>query len=185
MTVKNIQYWRNVPFEQYLTMGGVSFSKAKHEGATFTPTEKMRLGTQVDAYLNEPARFDGDIARIKPIAGLLMQRLGSIYHKFEKQLTITADFIHDGMVLHYQGRPDWCMIRSLIVDLKISEGIFYTIDFFGYPDQLSGYAFGAEAKQALILAAHPDVRKKRTDLIRIAISDYWWIKQIEKYGEPI
>lgn len=187
MIVKNLTICRNISFDEYLKVPGFSYSWLKNEGRRFEPSTKMRLGSAVDAYLNEPEKFEGNLALIKPLARILKVKVGGLYDKFEKQLSITADFIHEGMVLRYKGRPDWCIIRALVIDLKVSENIKDTIDFFGYPNQLSGYALAIGAYAAQILSIDPVMRRgeHKVDLINIDITKEWWERRIIQYGEPL
>lgn len=186
MEVKNRRTWDDIPFADYLKMPGFSFSWLKNNGEFFAPTNKMNLGSQVDNYLNEPERFDGDLDIIKPMAQVIKQRVGDLYYKFDKQQTITADFIHDGMVLNYKGRPDWGYSPYIVIDIKMAENIRKTMYYFRYPDQLTGYARAKDCKAAMILSCSPKTRNNifHPELINVPLNDNWWHQQILKYGKP-
>lgn len=181
--VKNIQYHESVPFEEYLKMPGYSFSGIKNHGKVWTePTEKMKLGSSVDDYLNDPSRFNGDLSIVKPLALKLKERVGNLYPKFKKQLSITADFYYEGMMMKYKGRTDWAIPNFLVVDIKVSESIKYAIDFFDYPNQISGYCIPMKSNYGILLSINP--KTKEVNSINIPLSDLWWKKQILKFGKP-
>lgn len=191
MIVKNIQIYENVPFDEYLKVPGFSFSWLKAGGTFFQPTAKMNLGSEVDNYLNDPGKCKADLRLVRPIANALISRVGlDLYRLFKKQVSILADFEYKGMRMKYKGRTDWCLLGKIVIDTKVSEDIYKTIQFFAYPDQISGYCLGTLSNIGLILAANPKkidpvTKMNKTDLINIDIQTKWWEKQILKYGDPI
>lgn len=179
--VQNRIIYENLPFEEYLKLPGYSFSTIKADKQIIAKTPKMNLGSNVDSYLNPPGNFDGNINIVKPIALCLKNRVGDLYYKFKKQVSITADFIHEDMRMKYKGRLDWGLERMIVIDIKVSENIFSTINYFGYPNQISGYCLGFECNTGLILSAHP--KTYQTNLINITLNYDWWERQILKYGD--
>lgn len=183
ITVKNIKVYENMDFEDYKLLPGTSFSMIKSDFKEIKVTNKMNLGSQVDCYINNSNNFSGDLRIIKPLAYALKLRVGDLYNKFKKQISVTCDFVYEGMILNYKGRPDWALENLLIVDTKVSDSIDKTIHFFGYPNQISGYCLPFNANKGLILAANP--KNNTVKLINIPIKFDWWERQILKYGKPL
>lgn len=181
--VKDIVIYENLPFDQYKALPGNSFSGIKLEGKTLEPTAKMNLGSEVDNYLNQPGDFNGDIRLVKPIANAIKSRVGNLYFKFRKQVSITATFTYQDMCFQWKGRLDWGLENIIVVDIKVAEDINKTIHFFDYPNQIVGYCLGFKCTQGLILAVNP--KNLQTQLKAIRMNYYWWEQQILKFGQPL
>lgn len=182
--VRNLIVFENLPFEEYLTMPGHSFSHIKTNGQYFPTTPKMQLGKDVDAYMNEPEYCcQNDLSIVRPLAIALKERVGDLYFKFRKQVSVFADFVHQGMCMRYKGRMDWALQKIIVIDTKVAENIKKTIFYFDYPNQISGYCIAFECPAGLILSVHPI--KHTTELIQIPVQTAWWEKQILKYGDPL
>lgn len=182
--VRNLIIYEDLPFEEYLRMPGFSFSHINSGGKYFPTTPKMQLGKDVDAYLNEPQYCcHNDLSLVRPAALALKDRVGPLYSKFRKQVSVTCEFIYDGMIMLFKGRMDWALQNIIVVDTKVSENIKKTIHHFDYPNQISGYCIAFSCPYGLILAVHPT--KHHTNLINIPIQLEWWERQILKYGDPL
>lgn len=184
ITVRNLKIIENLPFEDYITLPGISFSTIKYEGKTVAPTRKMMLGSAVDDYLSHQSDTTCDLNLIKPIAQTLISRIGlDLYTKLEKQISVTCDFIFEDMLLRYKGRIDWGLQSIIVIDLKIAENIDKTLFYFDYPNQVSGYSIALSCQNSLILAINPKTLK--TDLKHIKVNSYWWERQILRLGAPV
>lgn len=183
MQVINIKYYRNMPFEEYLKLPGISFSGIK--GFQGEPTEGMKLGTRVHSYLNEPEKYDWHQAEIVlPIAKILRGYLGDAYSVLEKEVAFTCDMLHNGMVLHYKGRADMLKVGRLVVDLKVLAGsLDAAIERFGYNNQVSGYCLGSRSPLAIILAFNK--LKKKVEVKSIKPNAAFWEYQVVRLGEPV
>ena len=183
MQVTNTQYFHNLPFEEYLKIPGTSYSSIK--GFEGEPTEGMKLGSRVHAYMNEPENYDWvDAQAVQAIAVQLRAYLGESYLFLQKEVAFTADFIHNGMSLRYKGRADMLKAGRIVVDLKILGGpLPAAIERFGYDRQLSGYAIATGSKCALILAWNKLKRRVETKMIKPDAA--FWEYQCVQKGEPI
>jgi len=185
MQVKNVQYHRNMPFDEYLKLPGYSYSGIKNAGLPLiTLTNKMRIGTAVHNYLFEPEKYDyKDFRLIKELAYQVKLTLGDALIGLESEVGVTAEFYHEDFVMPYKGRVDLLRVDRVVIDLKVSEKpLSKTIPFFGYDRQLSGYSLATSARVQMILRICPVTAK--TELKLIPISSEWWEKRVLKYGMP-
>lgn len=186
MIATEVQFYENISFEDYLKLPGISFSGIKAlERGTPAPSPKIKLGTDVHTYLLTPELYKHDNIRIiKPLALELKNTLGSLFKHLKKELSVTANFCHEGFKLAYKGRLDLCIPNRLVIDIKVTEeDIQKTIDYFGYTHQQSGYATGINARTILILAINPKTLKTR--MVSLGLYQEWWNTQIVKRGDVI
>lgn len=183
MKVTQTKYYHNLPFEDYLTMPGTSYSSIK--GFEGEPTEGMKLGTRVHNYLNEPATYDWQQSDIViPIATQLRAYLGEAYHYLDKEVAFHSTFVHNGMKMLYKGRADMMKAGRIIVDLKVLSGpLPAAITRFGYERQVSGYCLATGCNMGLILAWNK--LKKRVETKMIRPDESFWAYQCVRLGEPI
>ena len=183
MIVRNLQYYDDLPFEEYLKMPGISYSSLS--GFSGPPSEGMRLGSRVHQYLNEPGEYDWkDAATVIAIASELKKYLGNAYLHLDKEVAFTADFIHNGMKMAYRGRADMMKSGRIVVDIKILSGALEAaIERFGYARQLSGYCIATGAPLALIIAFNRQRNRVETKVIKP--SQDFWNYQIVRNGIPI
>jgi hypothetical protein len=192
MEVKNVQLHRNIPFDQYLVMPGLSFSTIKMDGKDWKPpSPKMQLGTFVHAYINEPDKYNYDnIDVVRPAAIALKKELGALINYMEPEIVVTADFLHQGFILKYKGRIDNGIFKRIVVDFKVSSmPLQKSVPYFDYENQLSGYALGFLAKVAVIIRVDPESCKGNrtpiTQIYNVPIKDDWWNYQILQKGVPL
>lgn len=180
MTVKNLQLFSNVDFEKYRQLPGFSYSSFKSFPADFSPTYKMKLGTAVDQYLTEPEKYNGfEYDFVRKAAQQIKERIGPLWKHLQKQVSIAADFEHEGYTMPYKGRPDFCIPRKLVIDLKVVDDRA-AIEHFGYHNQLSGYALAINAPVALILELS---RKRKTaTFVPVRITPDFWITKTLLHG---
>lgn len=183
MLVTQTKYYHTLPFEDYLQLPGTSYSSIK--GFEGEPTEGMKLGTRVHAYMNEPATYDWQQRdMVIPIATALRGYLGDAYHFLDKEVAFQSTFIHNGMKLLYKGRSDMMKAGRIIVDLKVLSGpLPAAITRFGYERQISGYCLATGASLGLIVAWNKLQKKVETKMIRPDAS--FWEYQCVRMGEPM
>lgn len=180
MTVNNTIIHHNLDFHEYLKLPGYSFSSLRPSKIE-NVTEKMKIGTYVDAYLFTPEKYHGErYDLVQPIVLELKKVFGNSLSYGDSQLSVTSEFSVDGLTLDYKGRPDF-KIGKLIVDLKVSElDVRKAIEFFRYDWQLSGYTFALECEKAMIISIHPKTKKISPAMIDLKMD--WWEWQIKQNG---
>lgn len=183
MEVSNVIYHPAQDFAQYLKIPGTSFSslKAFKGGATLG----MQLGTRVHNYLNEPEQYDWiDSDVVLPIAGKIKEKLGAAYNHLQKELGVTCDLLHDGMMLNYKGRIDMVIPGRIVVDLKVLAGKLQdAVKYFKYDRQISGYCLASGCSIGLIVAYNKKEKKVETMLIKPC--SIFWEQTIGERGEII
>lgn len=182
MIVSNIKYHRDIPFDDYLKMNGVSFSSLKAD--EFIPSAGSMLGSKVHTYINEPEKYDySDAEMVIPIAKELRKHLGDSFTYLEKEVAVTADFQHNGMLLKYKGRVDLLKIGRLVVDIKVLSGsLVKAVERFNYDKQLSGYCLGTESPIGLIMAFNK--LSKKVEKLIIKPDPTFWEYQCVRMGVP-
>lgn len=182
ITVRNLKYYPDLPFDQYLQLPGMSFSTLR--GFNGPETDNMRLGTRVHNYVLTPGGYDyQQHDTVAPIAKALKTRIGPILHLFQKELSFTCTFYFNGMKLDYRGRADLARIGSLIVDLKVSGNYLEQgCKIFGYPDAISGYCLATSTPMGLIISFNKKTKTDEYKIIRPR-TDYWQ-EAVVKYGVP-
>lgn len=186
MQVQNQSLLKTCPFDEYLLMPGYSHSGLKNEGrAPIVATKKMRLGTLVHQYLCEPTVYNGEQSELViPLGNALKKRIGILFHYLLPEFVVTADFVYNGFRLPFKGRIDLGIPKRLVIDIKVTEQpIEKGIQYFGYDNQVTGYAEGISAPVALIAAIHP--KRNQVELKNVPLRYDWWHYQITQKGEPI
>ena len=196
MQVINVNIYRGVDFAHYQDLPGTSFSDIRHgdKDENFTPSDKMLLGSEVDCFLFTPAKYvpsgKFDQRLIRGCARAVKEQFGAAWVNLEFQLSVTADFEFNGMVLKFRGRPDG-VLRGLskmysantggvTVDLKVSEKV--AIEHMNYAEQLTGYSLAFGNTRNLILAVNPKTFATTWHPVPMRVS--WWEKQVIMRGVP-
>jgi hypothetical protein len=194
MIVKDLKYYTNLDFNEYLQISGYSFSGIKmlESGKPILTSEGMKLGTRVHNFLLEPDKYDGeDYFLVFKIAAELRKWIKDAFQFLEPEVAFTARFEHNGMYLDYKGRADLIFKGKIIIDLKVLAGrIKPALERFGYDKQLSGYSLATGCSTALILAynktiAPNKINEQYVEHFNVPISHEWWNYMIVKYGKPI
>lgn len=184
MIVCNSKYHTKLPFEEYLALPHYSFSGFKNNGAPIAQTQKMSMGTAVHNYLLEPEKFPHTDPYAKALAIEIKKTLGPLLQYMIPEMAVTADLLHEGFMMPYKGRIDLAIPGRLVVDLKVTgEDIKKVIPWFGYEDQISGYALTIHAKKAFIVSIN--TKSQKVSVVNIPISHNFWNKKILQYGMPI
>lgn len=192
MKIHDLQILHNIPFEEYLSLPGISYSTIKSEGKGFAPTSKMRLGTDVHSYISDPSGCSNDIniPLVKPIANLIITEIGSLYKIVEKEVVVTCLMEFGGFIMKYKGRIDLKVKNLLIIDLKVAEDVEKTIYYFGYDHQIEGYCIPLGIPQGIIIGVSPkkvDPKTKLNQVKRIAVrvKYSWWEQKVAQWGRKI
>lgn len=184
--VSNVKFYENLSFQDYIQTPGISFSSLKADKMKpIEETDKMRFGTCVHNLLLEPSKVKTPLPNARGVAIRLKQSLGNLITLMKPELTVTADFEHQGLVLKFKGRIDLGAPGRYVVDIKVTEQLVRkVIEYFRYDRQLTGYMLAIGAKYAFIVGVHP--KKNLPPDVEIINPDYgFWRETIIKYGEPV
>jgi len=171
-----INKFDRLPFQDYLSLPGYSFSFLKRQRGgvvePFAETNKMAFGTLVDALLTQPDRVPeyadrATLAEARRAVVEIRKLLGLNLNLFEFQTSFTALVTGEtGFSMPVKGRTD-IIIHDSVIDLKVTEvnesRLPHLIHHFGYDKQLFHYAKLAEVDDAYILFY---LRKKRKCFLR-------------------
>lgn len=186
----NIKRFDNIPFEDYLKTPGYSYSFLKREinGSIpeFKMSDKVELGSLVDAILTQPDKIDIYSPQLKiaeKIADCLMVNFGSYIQHFESQVSMTCDMEYSGLKMPFRGRLDWGLKDIAVIDLKVTSSTNFrsVINHMGYDNQLFGYcgAYGVKLGYILIYSSATD----KYDLIQMPLNgEEFWKEKILKFG---
>jgi len=187
MQVENLRIHPETPFDHYQQLPGWSYSAIKQydKGEPFVTTSKMRLGTLVHQYLLEPSQYTHEHRRIVTRAArVVKETVGDLLPMLQAEVSVTADFLHEGFIMGYRGRPDMLRAGRVVLDLKVSEvPLTRTIPFFGYDRAVSGYCLSTGSRLGIIIRVCPRTFKTETKLINP--SSEWWEKQVLRFGKPV
>lgn len=183
MQVTNRRQYPNVDFTEYVKMPGFSYSGLRNPDGFRPPTNKMRFGTLVDDYLFSPHVYTGEQRElVVPVARELQRTLGDGIKFGKPQLSVTADFTHDGLTMPFRGRLD-LLIGKVVLDLKVSElSPVKAVEFFRYDWQLSGYCAAVGGTNIILCSIHP--KTKKITMMPIKPVYDWWEHQIKINGTP-
>jgi len=195
ITYSNTQRYENLPFEQYLKLDGYShsFLKGQKNGITpyFKVTDKVRLGSLVDALLTQDDRFDFSdplAQKAISIARNIKDTFGGMIKLFKPQISYTSVASLGAFSLKVTGRLDWELPKHCIIDLKVtgakSDKEFATyIEHMGYKNQLWHYAKMGGFNKAYIVA-YSTPAKKCLNVVSIPVGDRneFWEQKILEFG---
>lgn len=182
LVVKNLTFYRDQCFDEYIKMPGISYSSIK--GFVGEMSKGMQLGERVHHYLNEPKKYDWQqVEIVKPIAAAIRQELGEAFQYLEKELAFTAEFHYSGMKMLYKGRADAIKVPHILVDYKVLSGnLAAAVNIFGYDRQLSGYCLATGCKKGYIIAWNKNKRQIEKKII-LPEQGFWKI-QVLRFGVP-
>lgn len=179
ITISDLKFHKDLPFEDYLKIPAISYSGLKTEGKEIKMTPKMAIGKKVHAYLFEPDEYDfTEYPEISSMGNELKQVL-PLKH-LQCELAFTCNMHYQGLKMAYKGRIDM-HYPGIVIDLKISgERLSSTIKHFGYDRQLSGYCIATGSKKWIIISYN---RKHRVIERMMGVPDeLFWKQQILKHG---
>lgn len=188
----------DLPFDQYLELGGYShsFLKGQKNGISpyFKVTDKVRLGSLVDALLTQPDKFDfrDPLAdKAMRISSSIKQSLGAMYTRLQPQISYTGVMSYSGFDMKVTGRLDWEIPSHAVVDLKVTgaandKQFQQYIEHMGYKNQLWGYAKLAGVKRAYILPFSVPANKCLSLVaVEVGDSNLFWEQSIINFGKVI
>lgn len=195
ISYNNTTRHENIPFEQYLKLGGYShsFLKSQKNGISpyFKVTDKVRLGSLVDALLTQDDRFDHSDT-LAPhainIARQIKDTFGGMIELFKPQISYMSELQYQGFSMNVTGRLDWELPKHAVIDLKVtgakSDKEFKTyIEHMGYKNQIWNYAKMGGFKKGYILA-YSVPAKKCLSIVSVPIGDRneFWESKIMEFG---
>ena len=198
ITFTDIQQHLSVPFEIYQKLPGLStsFLKSEQNGIKpdFVMTDKIRVGSLVDAILTEPAKADMSspfYPYAKAIAFQLKQPpFGDMISSFVPQVSYTAIAEFKGFKMRIRGRLDYLLPKHAVIDLKVTYADITNIKTklnliqqMQYDEQMFLYCkFAGVTKAYLLFYCVP---KKVCILhpIDCSGSNTWWEDKIINHGK--
>lgn len=155
----------------------------------FIPTEKVKIGSLVDAFLTEPDLVDindKNYLKAKKIASCIKNNFGHLIKRFENQVCYSAEIEYQGLILPTIGKLDWLLPEHAVIDLKFTKEKSLTgvINHFGYNNQLWHYSRLAVVRKAYIIA-YSDAIVDCLPIINIDVREdenEFWKNAVLKYG---
>lgn len=199
MKIENLRIIEKMPFEEYLALPGLSFSGVRNDGTIIEDTEKMRFGSLVDAYLFEPHTYNGQkLKLVREVAKAAKEKFGDALKYGKRQVVVTCLMVHQGIALQYKGRIDLLCgggvaskdgfitvdpsRGAFVIDMKISElDLLKAINFFGYHNQVNGYAIPLGIPVSIIVSINPKTLKPSSQAIPTKTE--FWEKIVLQYGK--
>lgn len=190
----NIHRYDNLDFEEYLRLPSYShsFLKAEKNGSMpeFKVTDKVILGKMVDAILSDVGPIEM-LHPLYPIARAVALKIkssfGNFIDRFEKQVSYTADLIHNGYVMPSKVRLDFLLPGHASIELKVTHerDIRALIVHMGYKNQTWHQCRMAGVDKQFILIY--SMLLKKAELINVGTlepSNEFWENKILKFGRP-
>lgn len=190
ITCTNIQRYTGMDFETYKLLPQYNFSYLKQERAGIARqiqvTDKIVLGSLVDAILTggRVNMLDKMYPHAKKIAAYLLEKFGHIIPHLNAQVSFTGELHYKGFVLPVKGRPDFELIKTLIIDLKVTHAkdVDAVNNFMRYADQQFVYAKLAQVTEAYLLSYSVPMQKAVIKPVVLDNNNPFWIEKIIKFG---
>lgn len=189
----NIRRLEGLDFESYKLLPQFNFSFLKGERAGIAKqiheTPKIILGRLVDDILTDgkPDMLNKLYPHAKKIAAFLIDKFGHIMPFLAKQVSFTGELHYNGMMLPVKGRPDFELLKSLTIDLKVTHAkdVMGVINYMRYQEQQWLYAKLAQARDAYLLPYSVPLQSAR--ILQLTVGDYndFWADKILKFGKLI
>ena len=177
ITIENRTITPGLSFAEYQALPGYSHSTFKTFGQP-EPTDGMKLGASVDDILSGkvPKWFEKEA---RAIAYEMKRVMGRSLHHGHKQLAVQCDMRIGDLSMPYKGLIDFA-IGEIVVDYKVLAGKDpdTAIDFFGYTNQLTGYALAYGAKIAYVVAFMKTSKKVEVRQIDLNKGAEFWQEKI-------
>lgn len=180
-----------MPFDKYIDLRAASFSGIRYGRFTGEQTEKMKMGTMVDAILTEKPDSIDMFAPNYPIAKAIAASIREVIpvDSMMSQVVGTANAClqcEDGVFsMPVKGRLDFLIPGRAVIDLKVSHerDIDRAINYFRYPDQLWHYAKLVKVDKAYLVVYK--VRDKQVIVRSMDVSEdsEFWKEAIVSQGE--
>jgi hypothetical protein len=196
----NIKETTNLPFDTYLSVNGYShsFLKSQKNGVAeyFNPSDKVKLGSLVDALLTQDDRVDfsshlyNDAVKI---ASAIKEEFGWMIKSFvcQPSYTATVQMQTDGGLfeLPVKGRLDWRLGKTAVIDLKVTQAktdkeFSAIINHLGYNNQLWHYAKLSGCGKAYIMP-YSASEKRMLSIVKvpvISMENEFWDGKVLEFG---
>ena len=188
-----IKRHEDVPFDQYLKFKGYSHSFLKSEingvASDFVSSDKVRLGSMVDAILTAPDEVDFlaynyNIAKV--FAHKIRSEWGECIKLFKSQISYTATAEFCGFEIPVTGRLDWLLEDIAVVDLKVTheKNVKSLIKHMGYENQMFNYCKMAKVNVAYIMVYSVPLNEVIIHKVDCSGSNNkFWEEKIIKFGK--
>lgn len=187
----NIKRFDDIPFEDYLKTPGYSHSFLKREingsSPEFKMSDKVELGSLVDAILTQPDKVDiysPQLKRAEKIAQKILDSpFGALIPSFLSQPSYSLDMTYNGFIMPSKVRLDWGIPKVAPIDLKVTgESNFKAIiEHMAYDNQLFIQAAALQAKDAYLLMYSS--KTNECQLIQRPLNTgEFWKEKILKFG---
>lgn len=182
MKVTNVNYYPNIPWEDYCKLPGKSFSWLKNEGKEIANTEGIHIGKLVHTYLLKPNEYNYEMPDVViPIARELIKFYKEIVYVSQVEIGMTANFIYEGLIMPYKGMADMLIKKYIVVDFKVLAGdLDWYIKNYHYEEQLRGYMLPGQAPIGMIIAFNKKTKQPQLRVVDQNIG--WWVYKIKQYG---
>jgi hypothetical protein len=193
----NIQRFEGMPFVEYQQLNGFSHSFLKYQKAGITelinPTDKMKLGSLVDALLTDGEFnfLDPQATKALAIASHIKEKFGDLIKHFKCQVSYTGDMTYNGFKMRTTGRPDWELLNEASIDLKVTAAksakeFLALINHMGYNNQVWNYSKLGGFKKGYIIP-YSASRNCCLGVFQIPIieTNSFWERAIVEFGEAI
>lgn len=191
ITISDVQRHVSIPFQFYQKLPGISTSFLKKQRAgvatDFVMTDKIKIGSLVDAILTEPEKADM-LSPLYPIAKQIAHKLkesfGDMMKHFSRQVSYTGTLKYRAFKMQVRGRLDYELPGHAVIDLKVtdSSNIEALIEFMRYKEQMFLYCkFSGVTKAYLFVYCVPK-KTCTVHFIDCSADSEWWIDNIITFG---
>jgi len=150
-------------------------------------TDKIRVGSIVDAILTDPAKVDmadPNFPFARNIAIKIKETFGDMFKQFIPQVSFTAIAEHKGFKMPTRGRLDFLLPKMAVIDLKVTyaKDIEALIKFMRYNEQMFLYCKMAGVTKAYLLVYCVPTKKCSVHFIDCSGDSFWWEEKITMFG---
>ncbi len=191
ITISKVRQYLNVPFEDYQKLPGksTSFLKSEKNGVKpeFIMTDKVRVGSLVDAILTEPKKADMGSPLYpfaKSIAHTLKENFGDMITSFLPQVSYTGLLSYGEFNLPVRGRLDYEFTKFAVIDLKVTyaKDIDALIEFMKYKEQMNLYCKFLGVTKAYLFIYCVPTKRCFVHYIDCSVHSEWWADKITSFG---
>ena len=205
LTYTQIKRYDNMPFEQYLALMpqgertySHSFLKSEISGQSplFVATERVKLGSLVDAILTSPDTVNPADPQFR-VACKIASAIKAHFNKngidITKVLTPQVSYLgklaYRGLQMNVCGRLDWEIPNRAVLDLKVTAAktdkeFAKIITYMGYPNQMFNY-MGLSGTKVAYIVPYSTKANACLSIIRMEWSykNSFWESSVLKFGK--
>lgn len=191
ITISQVVQYNSVPFQKYQELPGYSTSFLKQQKGGIKPdfvmTDKVRVGSIVDAILTEPGKVDMCsplYPAAREIAFKLKEAFGDIFKQMVPQVSYTGVVEYAGMKMRVRGRLDFLLPKLAVIDLKVTDAtdLDALITFMKYREQMFLYCKFAGVDKAYLIFYVKKTKKCIVKYIDCSGCSEWWQAKIMEFG---